>query len=142
MSRTTKIDINASGVQDREALRLRHGVRLVDPAQEGGSSLDLPDGVYGFTHSPAIAAPLFREFRYRAFEMHRLAGGNALIVGFAAQTDAEHLRGATEELVLTIFHDRTTDADALVVVPYSRIAKHRLHSLQNMPGLELHIRPA
>lgn len=139
MSRASVTDIDTSRLQDREALRQRNGVRLVEPSEEGQSVLDLPDGVFGFTYSPAVAAPLFRTFSYRTFEMHRVAGG-ALIVGFAKAAEAEQLRRAPEELTITIFHDRAGEADTLVVVPYPWIAHHRQYSGNNTPGLELRLR--
>lgn len=141
MSRATVTDIDHASVGDREALRQRHGVRLVEAAEEGTAVQKLPDGVYGFTHSPAIASPLFRTFRYRAFEVHRVAGGEAWILGFVGKAEAEAL-AAGGERTLTLYHERNGDADTLVAVPYSRIARHRQYSVQNTPGLELQVRGA
>jgi hypothetical protein len=140
VSRATITEIHGAGVEAREALRRQHGVRLVEPAEEGSSIQQLPDGVYGFTHSPAIAAPLFRTFRYRAFEMHRV-GGEALIVAYVAPAEAERLRAATGAIGLTVHHDREGDADTLIVIPYSRIARHRQYSVRNTEGLELELLP-
>lgn len=142
MSRATITDIQNSGLEGREALRREHGVRLVEPHEEGAAIHHLPEGVYGFTHSPAIAAPLFRTFRYRAFEMHRVARGEALIIGYMRAADAERYRTATDEITLTIHHDREGDAETLVAIPYSRIARHRQYSVRNTEGLELQVRPA
>lgn len=140
--RATVTDIQNSGLEAREALRREHGVRLVEPAEEGSGVQHLPDGVYGFTHSPAIAAPLFRAFRYRAFEMHRVAGGEVLIIGYVRAADAERCRTASDEISLTIHHDREGDAETIVAIPYSRIARHRQYSIRNTEGLELQVRPA
>jgi hypothetical protein len=141
VSRTSVTEIDNAALHDREALRQHHRVRLVEPAEEGTSALELPDGVYGFTYSPAIASPLFRTFRARSFEVHRVAGGGTLIVAFASQADAERLRQAPEALALTVFHDRVAEANTLVTVPYAWIVKHRQYSGHNVPGLELGLRP-
>lgn len=42
-------------------------MRLVEPTEEGFGVDRLPDGVFGFTYSPAVAAPLFATFRYRTY---------------------------------------------------------------------------
>ncbi len=141
MSRATITGIDAASVGDRETLRQRHGVRLVQANEEGASIHDVPDGVYGFTHSPAVAAPLFSQFRYRAFEMHR-TGGEAFIVGFMSKADADRLRDTADEADVTLFHDRVGDADVLVAVPYTRIVRHRQYSGHNTPGLPLRISQA
>ncbi|MEW6323360.1 MAG: hypothetical protein AB1635_20000 [Acidobacteriota bacterium] len=133
--------VAASGTDARERLRAAHQVRLVEPAQEGTSVEHLPDGVYGFTYSPALAAPLFRQFRYQSFEMHR-ASGDAFIVGFVSPVDANRLREATDVIDLTLQHDVSGDATVLVGLPYSRIVQHRQYSIRNAPGLSVRIRPA
>lgn len=131
---------SASGADAREALRKAHGVRLVEPAEEGLGVDQLPDGVFGFTYSPALAAPLFRTFRYRTFEMHR-ASGEAFIVGFLSPGDAERLRSATDIFEITLQHDADDDRTVIVGVPYSRIAHHRRFSILNTPGLTMQVRP-
>ena len=127
---------------EREALRTAHEVRLIDPALEGSALHVLPDGVYGFTYSPAIAAPLFRDFRYQTFEVHRRARGGAVIVGFVTAADAAQLRGADSLATVTLFHDRQGDADVLVVIPSDTIAAHRQYAVRNTAGIELKIRSA
>lgn len=141
MSRATISGVDARAIADREALRQRHGVRLVQSSEEGSSILDLPDGVYGYTFAPAIAAPLFASFRYRAFEMHRHAG-EALIIGFLSASDAERVRTAAEAVDVILQHDRTDTADTLVAIPYKRIVRHRQYSAHNTVGLELKVGPA
>jgi hypothetical protein len=139
VSRTTITSIDGSGIEARESLRQRHGVRLVEPDEEGAGVRELPDGVYGFTYSPAIAAPLFRTFSYRAFEMHRVSG-EALIVGFVSAADAAEIAGGGAPTI-RLHHDREGDATTLVVIPYARIARHRQHSVRDTAHLELTLQP-
>jgi hypothetical protein len=140
VSRTTITKIDGSGVEAREALRRQHGVRLVEPQEEGASVKELPDGVYGFSYSPAIAAPLFGTFRYRSFELHRVAG-EALIIGFVTDADAAALAGQGGATV-QLHHDREGDASTLVVVPYARIVRHRQFSVRDTAHLEVTLGPA
>ena len=133
--------VASSGLEARAALRAEHGVRLVEPAEEGLAIEQIPDGVYGFSYSPAIAAPLFATFRYRTYEMHRLANGEAVIIGFVPPTDASHLAASAGTVEITLHHDADQEATALVVIPCSRIVMHRLVSTPNQATLRLHVSP-
>lgn len=132
----------ASGVEARQALRAQHRVRLVEPSEEGFGIDQLPDGVFGFTYSPAIAAPLFATHRYRTYEMHRLAGGEALILGFVPAAEAVRLRSATAPVDIALFHDVEGEADTLIAVPYSRIVHHRQIATPNQVSVPLRVSPA
>ncbi len=122
-------------------MRAKHGVRLVEPAEEGFGVDRLPDGVFGFTYSPAVAAPLFATFRYRTYEMHRLAGGEAMIIGFVPAAEAARLSAATEPVDIALFHDADGEADTLIAVPYSRILHHRQIATPNQVSVPLRIAP-
>ncbi|MGE3276493.1 MAG: hypothetical protein AB7O67_15375 [Vicinamibacterales bacterium] len=141
MSRVTITEVAGAGVQEREALRKAHQVRLIEPAEEGCGIKDLPNGVYGYSYSPVLAAPLFRTFRYRTYEMHRLADGRAVILGCVSSAEAQALANATGPVVLHIFYDRDADADTMVVIPYDRIRHHRQYSVRNTAGIELTVEP-
>jgi hypothetical protein len=125
----------------RAAVRERHRVRLVEPHEEGSAAADLPRGVYGFTGSAGLAAPLFAARRYRNFEVHHLDGGDVVIVGFVTPADAERLRTAQTPFELTIYPDVEGDATEISAISYSRIARHRQYSIRNTPGLVLHVTP-
>jgi hypothetical protein len=132
--------VSASGTEAREALRRTNDVRLVEPSEEGTAVDQLPDGVYGFTYSPALAAPLFRTFRYRTFEMHRV-NGESFVVGFLNPDDAEQLQAARDAVEITLEHDATGEAVMIVGVPYSRIVHHRRFSVLNTPALTMQVKP-
>jgi hypothetical protein len=87
--------MNSSSETARAALRREHSVRIVMPNEEGVAAEHLPDGVYGFTSSPALASPLFGVRRYRNFEIHRLPNGVAAVVGFVTPADAAELTRAS-----------------------------------------------
>lgn len=123
-------------------MREQHRVRLVEPSEEGFGIDKLPDGVFGFTYSPAVAAPLFATFRYRTFEMHKVAGGEAVIIGFAPAADAARLSTAADAVDITLFHDADGAADTLIAVPYARILHHRQIATPNQVSVPLRIAPA
>jgi hypothetical protein len=123
----------------RSALRARHQVRVVEANEEGFAARDLPAGVYGFTGSAGLAAPLFAARRYRNFEIHHLRDGEVVIVGFVTPREAEQLRLANAPIALTIYPDVQGEASEIVAIPYSHIAPHREYSIRNTAGLELHV---
>lgn len=133
--------VSSSGLEARKALRATHGVRLVEPSEEGFGVDQLPNGVFGFTYSPAVAAPLFSTHRYRTFEMHRLADGEAVIVGFVSAAEAAQLVAATEPLDLKLFHEPDGSADTLIAVPCARILHHRQIATPNQVSVPLRIAP-
>jgi acyl-CoA synthetase (NDP forming) len=95
--------------------------------------------VYGFTYSPALmSAPLFRVRRYRSFEIHKLPDGEIAIVGFVSEEEASQLADVTaDEVAVKLQPEPEAGADALVVVPYSRIRRHRQYSVRTDHGLAL-----
>jgi hypothetical protein len=127
--------------QSRAELRAVHRVRLVEEAEEGSAAADLPRGVYGFTGSPGLAAPLFASRRYRNFEVHHLHEGEIAIIGFVTPGDADRLRAAHSSLELTVYPDIEGPATEVVAISYSRITQHRQYSVRNTPGLVLHVSP-
>ena len=121
-------------------LRSRHVVRLVETDEEGSAAADLPKGVYGFTGSAGLAAPLFSAQRYRNFEVHHLHDGDVVIVGFVTRAEAEQLRRSLKPIELTVYPEVEGDATEITAISYSRIA-HRQYSIGNTPGLVLHVSP-
>ena len=93
---------------EQEALRQQHQVRLVEGNEEGSGVNILPNGVFGFTYSPALPnAPLFATRRYRAYETHKTSAGEVFVVGFATPEEADPaacgggVHGAGDGAVLT-----------------------------------------
>ena len=126
----------------RGLLRNTHRVRLVEPREEGSAAADLPPGVYGFTASAGLAAPLFASRRYRNFEIHHCHDGDIVIVGFVTPADARRLRDAPAPLDLMVYPDVEGAATEIVAISYSRITQHHQYSVRNTPGLVLHVSAA
>jgi hypothetical protein len=133
--------MNVSAEQAREALRRKHGVRLVQPDEEGAAAVDLPVGLYGFTSSPALASPMFAARRYRNFEVHRLAAAPA-VVGFVTAADAARLSSTSSEPVaIRVFPDAVEEVSTIVAISYDRIVQHRQYSIRNAEAIVLHVEP-
>ena len=97
-------------------LRAERNLRELEAAEEGTTAERLPDGVYGFTYSPAEAVPLFAKKTWHSFEVHKLADGSQFLVGFVTGKEAENVRsGAPAEI--TLFPDPWEESTELVSVP-------------------------
>ena len=140
MSRVTYANTPATAAQ--ETLRQVHEVRLVSSAEEGQGVNTLPDGVYGFTYSPALYnAPLFATRLYRSYETHKLANGEVLVVGFASPDIAQQLGTGRDELTLTIQPEPDEQSSVLVTVPYTRMRQHRQYAAPNQHGFTVTLVP-
>ena len=126
----------------REALRREHNVRVVTSDLEGFAAEKLPDGVYGFTASPALASPLFAVRYYRNFEIHRLANGVTAVIGFVTAGEARQLAEPQAEPITVMVHpDAEGNASAIVSIPYDRVVQHRQYSVRNAEAIPLIIAP-
>jgi hypothetical protein len=130
---------------DGELLRTRfrnaHQVRLVRSEEEGCAAAHLPRGVYGFTGSAGLAAPLFAARRYRNFEVHHRHDGQIAIVGFVTAADLAKLARAGEASDVILYPDRTAEAAEIVAITYSRIAQHHQYTVRTAAGLAMQVLP-
>jgi hypothetical protein len=141
MSATALRDVTAEE-RARETLRVRHQVRLVKPEEEGTPLFRLPQGVYGFTYSPAShEAGLFSKRPYLCFELHRLTNEDSRLVGFATSAQAAALEKG-ESMDLNVFPEPYGDATEPVVVPLGRIGRAKPLARSEGNKLTLWLRPA
>jgi hypothetical protein len=120
-----------------EQLRATRGLRALETGEEGTAAEKQPNGVYGFTYSPAEAVPLFTKKTWHSFEVHKLADGTLHLVGFATAKEAEIVRtGAPAEI--TLFPDPWETATEVISVPLSRaIPSKKGPSREGGNGLKL-----
>jgi len=111
MSETTTTDL--------EQLRAQRGLRHLETAEEGTTAALIANGVYGFTYSPAEAVPLFTKKTWHSFEVHKLADGSQLLVGFVTGKEAESVRSGTQTEI-TLFPDPWDSSTELVSIPLAR----------------------
>jgi hypothetical protein len=127
---------NIADTADQERLRGMHNVRPVTDSEEGTGVNALPGGVYGFTYSPGLPnAPLFAVKRYRSYEIHKLATGDARVIAFADPATARELATTTSAASVRVHPDPNDAASVLVEIPYSRISQHRQYAAPNQEGL-------
>ncbi len=100
-----------------EQLRIRHGVRPLQPAEEGTAAARLPAGVYGFAYAPGQPeTPLFAKKNFHCFEVHRAEDGTECVIGFVTPKEAEDLAGRTEGAAIRLFPDPWEHSRTLVSV--------------------------
>ena len=133
MSRVTYANTPATAAQ--ATLRETDQVRVVTAEEEGMGVNALPNGVYGFTYSPALPnAPLFAQRRYRSYETHKLATGEAFIIGFASADVAQQVTASPVEITVVIQPEPDEQSQTLVKIPYARIRKHGQYAAPNQDG--------
>lgn len=137
---TTQAQINTvPGEEQRRTLRQKHHVRPVAGQEEGTGLHRLPNGVYGFTYAPAMEeAPLFQEYKYQAFEVHKLEDGSNVLIGFLTEAIAAQI-AASEPVKLRLLPDPAEQAQTVVAIPYWRIERFKEYSARDGQGLVLEL---
>jgi hypothetical protein len=140
MSRVTYANTPATAAQ--ETLRDTDHVRIVTAEEEGMGVNSLPNGVYGFTYSPALPnAPLFAQRRFRSYETHKLANGETFVIGFASADVAQQVASSATEITVVIQPEPDDAAQTLVKIPYARIRKHGQYAAPNQHGFTVTVVP-
>lgn len=112
----TPAGTQAAAVNDeprREQFRKDHKVRIVDSAHEGFSIHDQREGTYGFTYSPAAAAPIFGSRKYQNFEIHKSANGDKFILGYVTAGELADIN-AKAHIDVKLYPDAYQQATELV----------------------------
>lgn len=125
---------------ERTMLRDAHRVRPLMPREEGSGILQLPGGVYGFTHAPAAEnAPLFATPTANAFEVHRLKDA-AILLAYVDSNAAAILEHAPEDFRVTAYPFPSEDAPVLVAIEWSRLHLIKRYVTPNAQGgIELQV---
>jgi hypothetical protein len=128
---------------DQEHLREELDLRPVTDAEEGLGVNVVPNGVFGFTYSPAVEnSPLYRERRFRCYETHRLRDGTVNLLGFVSAEDAHKLERVADVVEICLQPEPEEDAEVFVVIPHVRIRQHRLMSVRTEHGVTMKVGPA
>jgi hypothetical protein len=128
--------------RELESIRSAHRLRSLTDAESGTGVNRLPNGVFGFTYSPAEDNfPLFNDRDLRTFEGHKLEDGSVVLLGFLTAEEKSALE-KSGEATLHLFPEPKGKADRLVRVPLRRIARHVENSARKGVGLEIFLRPA
>lgn len=125
---------------ERETIRMRNGVRLIGPGEEGLPLDRLPGGVYGFSYSPATGAiPLFARHALGSFEIHKPASGPPHMLGYLAVQEAEAFERAELQDV-RLYPEPYGTSRTLLAVPGDRIVRAKGPSRSDGNYLSLTIR--
>lgn len=132
--------LTAVDTPDRIMLREAHRVRGLTAQEEGTGLLQLPPGVYGFTHSPgAENGPLFAAPTSHSFEVHRLED-SAVLLAYVDRQTAGILEHAPEDFKVLAHPFPTNDATTLVVIEWSRLHLIKRYATPtNDGGIELRV---
>ncbi len=126
----------------RQEFRARNGVRALLALEEGFGLTVLPNGVFGFTFTPAYEdSPVFRERRPHSFEVHKLRDGKAFLLGFASAGDAESIDNCPLEAHVSLHPQASECAPKLVCIPSSRIARYKDYRPGGSAGMEIMVVP-
>jgi hypothetical protein len=125
---------------ERMLLRDAHRVRPLTAQEEGNGILQLPSGVFGFTHAPAAEnAPLFRTPTSHSFEVHRLQD-SAVLLSYVDKHAAAVLEHAPEDFRVTAYPFPVEAAPVLVAIEWSRLHLIKRYVTPNEEGgIELQI---
>ena len=103
-----------------EGLRQERNLRELTDGEAGTDAFQLPNGVYGFTYSPAQREmPIFQKGPFHSFEVHRLQDGAVHMVGFVSkETKAkiDSASGAVEAVLYPSPFAASTELVSLDVV--------------------------
>ena len=107
-----------------EDLRLHHQVRPLRVVEETCGLKKLPTGLYGFTLLPArMDAPVLKTNSHDLFEVHKMADGSILMVGFASPETAIAMETVGEKVEVKLFASPTPEASVLVCIPLSHVMR-------------------
>jgi hypothetical protein len=127
---------------ERVAFRERFNVRLVTEKEEGSHIENMPEGVYGFTCSPASEElPLFIKPIYQCTEIHKLAGGEVCYIGYVTSREYETLQRGMEPATVNLYPEPYGESTKLVSVPHSRVDRKRLPTREEGNAMKMEIAP-
>lgn len=106
----------------RETFRLRHGVQLVQGADEGDILKYARGGIYGFTYAPqTLDCGLFTKNPYLSFEMHKLADNAIKLLIVVSPEMKEKIETATGLVEIEVYPDAYRSASELIALPWETV---------------------
>lgn len=119
-------EINPALTEERAAFRASFNLRLVTD-QENGSPIErLPEGIYGYTTSPATdELPVFIKPVFRCFEVHKHAGGETYWVGYVTEKEYRDFQTGSEPMTLDLYPEPYEQATKLILIQSSRVDRRK-----------------
>lgn len=119
----------------RQALRQKDGVKVIPE----GLSSQLPLGTYGFDACPILDGPglwSVDDGRYHdSFEVHRLADGKYIFVGYVCAEMAKNLKQAKAGTRFTFYSHRWDGASEIVSLPAEHLRMAGVFNPSALAGL-------
>jgi hypothetical protein len=112
----------AKVAKERETLRLRHGVQVVQGVDEGDILKYARGGIYGFTYAPqTLDCGLFTKHPYLSFEMHKLADNSIKLLVAVSPEMKQKIETADGLVEIEIYPDAYRNATELIALPYEAV---------------------
>ena len=109
---------------ERESLRQKHNVKVVQGEAEGDILKYARGGIYGFTYAPqTLDCGLFLKNPYLSYEMHKLADNAIKLIAVVTPEMKQKIEGAKDTVEIEIYPDAYRTASEVVVLPYEKL-KH------------------
>lgn len=110
---------------DREQIRAESNLRALKSEESGAPLASQPEGIYGFTTSAATSEiALFDKPVFRSFEVHKLAGGEIVFLGYLKEADLRAFESGGPATV-DFYPEPYESATHLVKIPRSRMDRRR-----------------
>lgn len=98
-----------------ESLRADRKLRALTKEEDGADMFLLPDGIFGFTYSPAQKEmPVYGKQPFHCFEAHRLHDGSIHMVGFVSPETKARIDGKAGTVEAVLYPAPFGPATALV----------------------------
>lgn len=112
----------AKVAEERESLRRRHGVRLVQGDEVGDILKYARGGIYGFTYAPQVLdCGLFAQNPYLSYEMHKLEDDSIQLLAAVTPEMKAKIESSREPVEIEIYPDAYRTASELIALPYERL---------------------
>lgn len=128
---------------ERDSLRARHGVKLVQGDAEGDILKYARGGIYGFTYAPqSLDCGLFSKNPYLSFEMHKLADNAIRLVVAVTPDMKQKIESAQSVVEIEVYPDAYRTATELVALPYESLQHIKAPNREEGNKLKAFFQPA
>lgn len=125
-----------------EQMRATHRVVPVSKDDEGYSFKKIANSVYGFTYAPGNQDfGLFLKQPRQSYEVHKLADGTILILGYTTTEFAEKLK-STGAQDFQMYPEPREEYNVLVALPHDRIANAKALDRDDFNKFKASLRPS
>ena len=103
-----------------DALRTSRSLRPLTREEEGTDVFELPNGVFGYTYSPAQKEmPIYAKQPHNSFEVHRLKDGAVHMIGYVTpeiESKIEAKAAGVETVLYPAVYEKSTQLVSIDVI--------------------------